>query len=282
MAQRTNGNGAATALDGRTAVITGAASGIGRALAQRLAAHGSPVAICDWNEEGLEETAASISGPVFARKLDVSDRQAQLQFAAAVQEWAPRAIGLVVNNAGVTVSQTAAEAAVEDDEWVMNVNFWGVVHGTRAFLPIFLQQRSGVVANVSSVFGLMGFPTQSAYCASKFAVRGYTESLRHELKGSGVRATTIHPGGIRTNIVRNARFHVDDRGGTDHAAMAAEFARIARTSPAKAAKTIHVGIEKGKDRILIGPDATAISLLTRSVPVHYFDVVERLMGTVRR
>jgi NAD(P)-dependent dehydrogenase (short-subunit alcohol dehydrogenase family) len=282
MAQRTNGNGAAASLDGRTVVITGAASGIGRALAQRLATHGSPVAICDWNEEGLEETAASISGPVFARRLDVSDRQAQLQFAAAVQEWAPSAIGAVVNNAGVTVSQTAAEAAVEDDEWVMNVNFWGVVHGTRAFLPILLQQRSGVIANVSSVFGLMGFPTQSAYCASKFAVRGYTESLRHELKGSGVRATTIHPGGIRTNIVRNARFHVDDRGGTDHAAMAAEFARIARTSPQKAAKTIHVGLEKEKDRILIGPDATAISLLTRSVPVHYFDVVERLMGAVRR
>jgi NADP-dependent 3-hydroxy acid dehydrogenase YdfG len=282
MAQRTRRDGGATRLDGRTAVITGAASGIGRALAQRLAAHGSPVAICDWNEEGLEETAASISGPVFARKLDVSDRQAQLQFAAAVQEWAPAAIGLVVNNAGVTVSQTAAEAAVEDDEWVVNVNFWGVVHGTRAFLPILLAQRSGAIANVSSVFGLMGFPTQSAYCASKFAVRGYTESLRHELRGSGVRAITVHPGGIRTNIVRNARFHVDDKGNTDHAAMVAEFARIARTSPAQAAKTIHTGVEKGRERILIGPDATVISLLTRAAPVRYFDVLERLMGAVRR
>ncbi|MDO8185239.1 SDR family NAD(P)-dependent oxidoreductase [Conexibacter sp. JD483] len=279
MAQGTNG---AAPLAGRTAVVTGAASGIGRALAQRLARHGSPVAICDWNEDGLEETAAAIAGPVFARKLDVSDRQAQLQFAAAVQEWAPAPIGLVVNNAGVTVSQTAADAAVEDDEWVVNVNFWGVVHGTRAYLPILLRQRSGTIANVSSVFGLMGFPTQSAYCASKFAVRGYTESLRHELRGSGVHATTIHPGGIKTNIVRNARFHVDDQGGTDHERMVREFARLARTSPEKAAKTIHEGVLKGRQRILIGPDATAISLLTRTAPVRYFDVIERLSGLVRR
>jgi len=279
MAQGTNG---AAPLAGRTAVVTGAASGIGRALAQRLARHGNPVAICDWNEDGLEETAAAISGPVFARKLDVSDRQAQLQFAAAVQEWAPAPIGLVVNNAGVTVSQTAADAAVEDDEWVINVNFWGVVHGTRAFLPILLSEGSGTIANVSSVFGLMGFPTQSAYCASKFAVRGYTESLRHELRGSGVRATTIHPGGIKTNIVRNARFHVDDQGGTDHEKMARDFARLARTSPEKAAKTIHEGVLKGRQRILIGPDATAISLLTRTAPVRYFDVIDRLSGLVRR
>lgn len=271
-----------TVVNGRTAVITGAASGIGRALAQRLSQHGCPVAICDWDEEGLAETEASISGPVFARKLDVSDRQAQLQFAAAVKEWAPAPFGIVANNAGVTVSQTASQAAVEDDEWVMNVNFWGVVHGTRAFLPILLDQGDGAIVNTSSVFGLMGFPTQSAYCASKFAVRGYTESLRHELRGSGVKAIAVHPGGIRTNIVKNARFHVDDQGGTDHERMVKEFARIARTSPRSAAKTIHVGVEKGKQRILIGPDATAISLLTRTVPVRYFDVIERGMGLVRR
>jgi NAD(P)-dependent dehydrogenase (short-subunit alcohol dehydrogenase family) len=282
MGQRTRRNSGPESLDGRTAVVTGAGSGIGRALAQRLAAHGSPVAICDWNEEGLEETAASISGPVLARKLDVSDRQAQLQFAAAVQEWAPTPLGVVANNAGVTVSQTAAEAAVEDDEWVVNVNFWGVVHGTRAYLPILLGQGSGAIVNVSSVFGLMGFPTQSAYCASKFAVRGYTESLRHELRGSGVRAITVHPGGIRTNIVANARFHVDDRGNRDHAAMIDEFAKIARTSPARAAKTIHEGVEKGRARILIGPDAAAISVLTRALPVRYFDVMERLSNAVRR
>lgn len=271
-----------TVVNGRTAVVTGAASGIGRALAQRLAGHGCPVAICDWDEQGLEETAASIAGPVLARKLDVSDRHGQLAFAAAVNEWAPAPLGLVVNNAGVTVSQTAADAAVEDDEWVMNVNFWGVVHGTRAYLPILLGQNSGAIVNVSSVFGLMGFPTQSAYCASKFAVRGYTESLRHELRGSGVRAIAVHPGGIRTNIVRNARFHVDDRGGRDHDAMVRQFAKIARTSPETAAKTIHSGVERGRQRILIGPDAGAISLLTRALPVRYFDLMERGARLVRR
>lgn len=271
-----------TVVNGRTAVVTGAASGIGRALAQRLAQHGCPVAICDWDEAGLEETAAGISGQVLTRKLDVSDRHASLAFAADVAEWAPSPLGIVVNNAGVTVSQTAAEGSIEDDEWVMNVNFWGVVHGTRAYLPILLRQRSGAVVNVSSVFGLMGFPTQSSYCASKFAVRGYTESLRHELRGTGVTAIAVHPGGIRTNIVKNARFHVDDQGGTDHERMVREFARIARTSPNKAAKTIHEGVAKGKDRILIGPDATMLSLLTRAVPVHYFDVIEKGMKLVRR
>lgn len=271
-----------TVVNGRTAVVTGAASGIGRALAQRLAANGCPVALCDWDQDGLEETAAAISGPVLTRRLDVSDRHGQMAFAAEVKEWAPAPIGLVANNAGVTVSQTAADAAVEDDEWVLNINFWGVVHGTRAFLPILLAQGDGAIVNVSSVFGLIGFPTQSAYCASKFAVRGYTESLRHELRGTRVRAVTVHPGGIRTNIVKNARFHVDDQGNRDHAAMAAEFARIARTSPAGAAKTIHTGVEKGKDRILIGPDAAVISLLSRAAPVRYFDVMERAMGLVRR
>lgn len=271
-----------TPIAGRTAVITGAGSGIGRALAQRLAAHGSPVAICDWDEDGLRETAASISGPVFHRKLDVRDRHAQMGFAAEVAEWTPAPIGLVVNNAGVTVSQTATHAAPEDDEWVIDVNWWGVVHGTRAYLPIMLEQGSGVIANVSSVFGLVGWPTQSAYCASKFAVRGYTESLRHELRGTGVRAVTIHPGGINTNIVENARFHVDDQGNTDRSVLERDFRKVARTSPAKAAETIHKGVEAGRARILIGPDAVMLSLLSRLLPVRYYDVIHRLEPLVRR
>jgi NADP-dependent 3-hydroxy acid dehydrogenase YdfG len=271
-----------TPLAGRTAVITGAGSGIGRALAQRLAAQGSPVAICDWNEDGLRETAASISAPVFQRKLDVRDRHAQMGFASEVADWAPAPIGLVVNNAGVTVSQSAAHAAPEDDEWVIDVNWWGVVHGTRAYLPIMLEQGSGVIANVSSVFGLVGWPTQGAYCASKFAVRGYTESLRHELRGTGVRAVTIHPGGINTNIVENARFHVDDRGNTDRSILERDFRKVARTSPAKAAETIQKGIEAGRSRILIGADAVILSLLSRLLPVRYYDVIHRLEPFVRR
>ncbi len=271
-----------TTVSGRTAVITGAGSGIGRAMAQRLGRHGCPLALCDWNEENLQETAATLDGPVFLRKLDVRDRGAQMAFAAAVHEWAPAPIGLVFNNAGVTVSQTAAGAAPEDDEWVVDVNFWGVVHGTRAFLPILLTQDAGAIVNVSSVFGLIGFPTQSAYCASKFAVRGYTESLRHELRETNVRAIAVHPGGIKTHIVDNARFHVDDRGNLDHDVMRKEFERVARTSPAKAAEIIHRGVESGKGRILVGPDAGFLSLMTRIAPVRYFDVMRRLEPLIRR
>ncbi len=269
-------------LDGRTAVITGAGSGIGRALAQRLAGNGSPVAICDWDEDGLAETAATISGPVLSQKLDVRDRQGQMAFAAQVREWAPAPIGLVFNNAGVTVAQTAAAASPEDDEWVIDVNFWGVVHGTRAYLPILIEEGTGAIVNTSSVFGLIGYPTQSAYCASKFAVRGYTESLRHELRGTGVRAIAVHPGGIATKIVEHARFHVDDHGGTDKDTFVKEFAALARTSPERAAETIHTAVQRGSDRILIGPDAAFISLLTRVAPVHYFDVFKRLEPILRR
>ncbi len=269
-------------VSGRTAVITGAGSGIGRALAQRMARHGSPVALIDWDEEGLAETAASISTPVMTRKLDVRDRQGQMTFAAEVREWAPQPIGMVVNNAGVTVSQTVADAAPEDDEWVFDVNLWGVIHGTRAWLPIMRGQGSGVIVNISSIFGIIGWPTQSAYCASKFAVRGFTESLRHELRGSGVRAVAVHPGGVKTHIVDNARFHVDDRGNTDHGALKADFMTVARTSPEEAAQIIHSGVEKGRARILVGPDAKALSVLSRLMPERYYDVLHRLEPLVRR
>jgi NAD(P)-dependent dehydrogenase (short-subunit alcohol dehydrogenase family) len=269
-------------IDGRTAVITGAGSGIGRALAQRLAKRGCPVAICDHDEATLAATAETIAGDVLVRQLDVRDRHGQMAFAAAVSEWAPAPLGLVVNNAGVTVSQPAATAAPEDDEWVFDVNFWGVVHGTRAYLPILLEQNSGVIVNVSSVFGLIGWPTQSAYCASKFAVRGYTESLRHELRESGVDAVTVHPGGIATNIVVNSRFHVDDRGRTDRRELERDFAKVAKTTPDRAAATIHAGVEAGKDRILIGADAVALSGLVRTVPVRYFNVIKRLEPLFRR
>lgn len=219
---------------------------------------------------------------VLSRKLDVSDRQAQMAFAAEVHAWAPAPIGLVLNNAGVTVSQLAAEASPEDDEWVINVNLWGVVHGTRAFLPILLEQDSGALVNVSSVFGLIGWPTQSMYCASKFAVRGYTESLRHELRGTGVQIASVHPGGIKTNIVKNARFHVDDLGNTDRTVLERDFDLVARTSPHGAAKTIQKGIERGKSRILIGPDASLLSFMSRAAPTRYFDVIKRLEPVVRR
>ena len=243
-------------LKGKTAVVTGAASGIGRALAQRLSAHRCPVAIADVDEKGLKETAASLNGPTLVRILDVRDADAQRDFAGEVREWAPKPIGAVFNNAGVAVASSVLDAVVEDDNWLWDINFGGVVNGTRAFLPILVEQNEGAIVNTSSVFGLVGMPNQSAYCSAKFAVRGFTDSLRQELRGTGVTAINVHPGGINTNIVRNARFRKDPEGrGRSHEEMAKEFAAITMTEPDKAAEVIHRGVEQGKARILVGPDA---------------------------
>ena len=261
-------------VDGRTAYVSGAASGMGRAVALRLAAHGCPVAIVDQNEDGLRETEALIAGPVLARVLDVRDRQAQMAVAAEVAEWAPAPLGMVLNNAGVATSQSIAEGSVEDDEWVLDINLGGVVNGTRAFLPILLAQNSGVIVNTSSVFGLVGIPFQSAYCASKFAVRGFTESLRHELRGTGVSAATVHPGGVKTNIARNARYHAHPlRPDMSHEEAVKSFDAMAFTTPDKAAKTIHEGVISGRSRILVGPDAYVFDALARVAPTRYFDVL---------
>jgi NAD(P)-dependent dehydrogenase (short-subunit alcohol dehydrogenase family) len=264
-------------VDGRTAFVSGAASGIGRAVAVRLADHGCPVAIADQDEAGLEQTAELIRGPVLSRRLDVRDRQAQLAFAAEVAEWAPAPLGMVFNNAGVATSQTIADAAIEDDEWVQAINFGGVVNGTHAFLPILLRQGSGVIVNTSSVFGLVGFPSQSAYCASKFAVRGFTESLRHELRETGVRAICVHPGGVRTNIARNARYHDHPtRLDVTKEEAVKEFDQVARTTPERAAEVIHAGVKAGRGRILVGPDAHFFDVLARATPTHYFSVLAAL------
>jgi NADP-dependent 3-hydroxy acid dehydrogenase YdfG len=272
-----------TQIDGRVAVVTGAGSGIGRALAHNLAARGCPLVLTDVNEASLAQTAETIATPVLTRTMDVSDRWAHQQLAAEVKEWATAPIGIVVNNAGVALSQTAADASTEDVEWVMNINFWGVVHGTQAYLPMLQAQDSGAIVNVSSIFGIVAFPTQSAYNASKFAVRGYTESLRHELHGTGVRAVCVHPGGIKTNIVNNGRHHVDNLGRTDGgAALKKDFEKIARTTPDQAARTILKGVDNGNDRVLIGPDAKAMDLLQRAMPVRYHSVIRTLEKLVMR
>jgi len=269
-------------LVGKTVVVTGAASGIGRALALRLSRAGSPVAIADFNAEGLAETETMIDGPVLAQVVDVSDRATMLGFAASVSEWSSAPIGAVINNAGVTTSQSFLDASPEDDEWVMKINFGGVVNGSHAFMPLLLEQDSGTLVNVSSVFGLFGFPNQSAYCASKHAVRGFTEALRHELRGTGVSVAVVHPGGVKTNIVRNARFHTDDKGNTDHGEAAERFASLARATPEKAAGIIQAGIERGKPRIRIGGDAVLMDLLVRAAPVRYYDVMDRFIKLADR
>jgi NADP-dependent 3-hydroxy acid dehydrogenase YdfG len=274
---------APTPLAGRTAVISGAASGIGRALAVRLAAHGCPLALADVDEAGLEETTSLTGTAVLARSLDVSDRGDQMAFAAEVAEWAPAPIGAVFNNAGVALAANVADSSSEDEEWLRRINFEGVVHGTHAYLPILLEQRSGAIVNTSSVFGLAGIPGQSAYCASKFAVRGFTESLRHELVGTGVRAITVHPGGVRTNIARNGRLHSDPKGlGRSKQEIAAEFEAVVRTTPERAAEVIHRGVDADRARVLIGADAHVFDILTRVTPTHYFRILTALEGALTR
>jgi NADP-dependent 3-hydroxy acid dehydrogenase YdfG len=268
-------------------VITGAASGIGRALAQRLSGLGSPVAIADVDPDGLEKTAASLCGSVLSRVLDVSDAADQHLFAGEVRSWLRAPLAAVFNNAGVAVGSSVLQSVPEDDQWLWDINFHGVVNGTRAFLPILAEQDGGAIVNTSSVFGLMGIPYQSAYCAAKFAVRGFTDSLRQELRGTGVRAVTVHPGGIKTSIARNARVRQDPFGlDRTPQEVTAAFESMFRTTPEKAAEVIQRGVERGKARILIGQDAYVVDVLARVAPTHYFDLaaplVERQMGRRRK
>ncbi len=255
-------------LQGKVAVVTGAGSGIGRALAQLLNAKGCKLAIADINEKGLSETAATLKGEVMTQKLDVSNRAAVYAFADAVKAKYGTA-HVVINNAGVAVSQTVEKISYEDFEWLMGINFWGVVYGTKAFLPMMTAQNEGVMVNISSVFGIIAVPTQSAYNAAKFAVRGFTESLRHEVHGTGVKTVCVHPGGIRTNIAAASRHYTDPSGTTDKKAVAERFAKIARTTPEQAAATIVNGIERGCDRVLIGFDAWLIDRIQRWFPIGY-------------
>lgn len=267
-------------LTGEVAVVTGAGSGIGRSLAQLLDRKGCPLALCDVDEQGLKDTAATLRGEPFIKVVDVADRAAMAAFAADVTDAHGKA-DVVINNAGVDLSQTVADMTYDDFEWLMGINFWGVVHGTKEFLPGMLERRHGTIVNVSSIFGIFAFPTHSAYCASKFAVRGFTESLRSELHDTGVSAVLVHPGGIDTNIVRNSRFYVDDLGDGDKQQMADQFAKIARTSPDQAAATIVEGVEKGRKKILVGGDAKVADKLARLSPVRYFEVIRRGRTFVR-
>jgi NAD(P)-dependent dehydrogenase (short-subunit alcohol dehydrogenase family) len=268
-------------LERKVVAITGAGSGIGQQLAIQCSELGAALALSDINEKGLAETLEKI-GPTHrvltSQKLDVADRAAVFAWADQVRKDHGTA-HVVINNAGVSLSATVAEMKLEDFEWLMNINFWGVVAGTQAFLPGFLAQDEGHVVNVSSIFGIVGIPTQSAYNAAKFAVRGFTESLRQELADTNVRATCVHPGGIKTNIVRGGRHYNDIEGGkADVNEMIKQFDNIARTSPEEAARVIINGILKDKPRVLIGPDAHLMDRLARSLPSSYDKV---MMGVTK-
>lgn len=256
-------------LTDKVVVITGAGSGIGRALALACAQRGAMLALSDVNEQGLAETVGALNTDrVLSELVDVAQRDQVEAHAAATMERFGRA-DAVINNAGVAVSQTIEDLSYEDFEWIMGINFWGVVHGTKAFLPHLKAQPESAVINISSVFGLISVPTQGAYNATKFAVRGFTEALRHENEGTGLHVMCVHPGGIRTSIAKNARMAVDPAGLRDQAASAAKFEKLARTTPEQAAEKILKDLARKSPRCLIGPDAKAIDWMQRLMPVGY-------------
>ncbi|AYF90507.1 SDR family NAD(P)-dependent oxidoreductase [Pseudomonas sp. JS3066] len=266
-------------LAGKVAVITGASSGIGRALANEFAALGCHLALADVDTDGLEATASTLRRDglqLSTHNLDVSNREAVHAFADSVLTQHGQA-HLVINNAGVAVSQTIAELRYDDFEWLMGINFWGVVHGTKAFLPHLLARGEGHIVNVSSIFGIVSMPTQGAYNASKFAVRGFTEALRQELCGTAIKVSCVHPGGIRTNIARSARFYQGIDGKTDATKAAARFDKLARTSAEQAAQSIIKGIRAGQPRILIGADARLLDQIQRLMPASYPRLLAKLL-----
>lgn len=265
---------------GRTCVVTGAGSGIGRALATELAARGARVAISDVDEVGLEVTRAACAAAgaqVLATRLDVTDLAAWRAHAAEVVARFG-AVHLLVNNAGVALVADALEQTIEDVAWVMDVDFNGVLYGTQVFLPHLVASGDGALVNVSSLFGIIGVPSQSAYNAAKFAVRGYTEAIAQEmdLAGHPVSVHTVHPGGIRTDVARNAR----TVGAVGDAA--ATFDRIARTSPEACAQVVLRGVLRGRRRILVGADAWALHLSQQLLGVRYQALVRRGMGAALR
>lgn len=257
------------------AVVTGAASGIGRALAVRLAKAGAQLAIADVNEAELQATARLVQTKCTTHRVDVSDEQRMQDFVQEVVTAHGRA-NLVINNAGVALLGTFEELSTADIAWLMGVNFWGVVYGTKYFLPVLQQQPTAHLVNVSSIFGIIGFPGQSAYNASKFAVRGFTEALRHELEDSTVRISCVHPGGIKTNIARSARVGANAQS-VKTSLEEGHFEKLAPTTPEQAAERIVRGIERNEPRILIGSDAGAMERLQRLFPVRYWRLLRPLM-----
>jgi len=266
----------------KVAAVTGAGSGIGQALAIELANKGCHLALSDVNEKGLLETKSKIdSGSsnvnVKTYKLDVANQSLFLEHAKQVNDDFGL-INLVVNNAGVALSAKLDEVKREDFDWLMNINFWGVVNGTEAFLPYLKQSGDGHIVNISSVFGMISLPTQGSYNASKFAVRGYTEALIQEMitDNHAVGVSCVHPGGIATDIARNSR--VSDNA--DKESMTKDFDKLARTTPKQAAQTILKGVAKNKARIMIGADAHVIHFLVRLLGSGYQVLTRKFMGSM--
>ena len=267
--------------DGAAAAITGAASGIGRALALELAARGCDVALADVDQAGLESVAGEITAAhsrrVTVRNVDVADpKQIQDYANSAVSDFP--ALNLLFNNAGVALLGQFDEFDQAQMAWLMEINFWGVVRGTRAFLQHLQSRPQAHIINISSIFGIIAPAGQSAYAASKFAVRGFSEALRHELamNNSTVRLSVVHPGGVKTNIARKARTGTQLRDSVSLSEVGDRFERLARTTPAAAAQRIIRGIERNEPRILIGRDAQYLDIIQRFMPATYWGLLSRI------
>ncbi len=262
-------------LEGRLAVVTGAASGIGRALCVELAKSGCHLAISDIDDAGLLNTKRLIEEhdvPCTTHIVDVADKAALARFATSVENEYGRA-NILINNAGVTVVDPAENINYDDFEWLMNINFWGVVYGCKAFLPMLKREDEAHIVNISSLFGLMGLPLQSAYNASKFAVRGFSEALKMELSATSVGVSCVHPGGVRTEIAANAKFGSKAPPGSREK-LIKTFDRKARTTPEAAARKIVRGVRRNKRRIVVGTDAMIADWIVRCFPGTY----ERILG----
>ncbi|MFZ5731228.1 MAG: SDR family NAD(P)-dependent oxidoreductase [Pseudomonadota bacterium] len=269
-----------TQISGSAAAITGAASGIGQALALELAARGCDLALADRDEGGLKDTASQVkakySRNVSVHRTDVSDPGQIEDFSKAVAHSHPN-LNILINNAGIALLGQFHEISQQQIETLMGINFWGVVHGVRAFLPQLQRQREAHIVNVSSIYGIIAPPGQTAYTAAKFAVRGFSESLRHELElnKSPVRLSVVHPGGVATRIVHNATMGASITDNTRRSTTIDRFTEMAKTTPTGAAERIIRGIEKNEKRILIGNDARFMDLLQRFRPSSYWAFLQR-------
>lgn len=266
-------------LQGKVAVVTGAGSGIGRALALAMSKEKTLLALADIDPDGLQATQREIGAATGREsriyRVDVSKREQVHEFAGKViRDFG--GVDLVINNAGVSSSGRVRELTYETLEWTININLWGVIHGTKAFLPHLLERPEAGIVNISSVYGLLGIPGQSAYCASKFAVRGFTESLRQELSGTRIFVTLVFPGGVKTNIARNSRtdYPIDPE---TYGRELQKFETFLKTMPEEAARAIIQGIKRESPRVLIGKDARQIDFLARFNPDTYDKVIARYM-----
>ncbi len=266
-------------LSNKVAVITGAGSGIGRALAIRLDQCGCRLALSDNDPQTLQETVSMLENEVFSEVVDVSNTALFKTHAENVLSHF-RQVDIVINNAGVDLSQFIQDVTLEDFHWLMNVNFWGVVNGTSVFLNHMIERKSGTIVNISSILGIIGGSAHGTYCASKFAVRGYTESLRAEMyqQKTGVNVMCVHPGAIATNIVNNSRFYRSHTGDQDFEKLNKIFQQNANVTADAAAKKIVQGIINKKSRLLIGLDAWLFDKIQRLFPESYIPILHFLIG----